>query len=210
MICIATALQTYIYKIDLTFGENSKLVGKTNKIFLWLERYLKKLAPCLLCIFKKKKKFHPKVPQLTRIRCAKSSRLFFQNCPIFQYRILSKLYGNILSYNLLYTNTPTPQKKTKRQDCHLTCKWPKKHITCKNNLISKNVQTILPYMMYTWKFLLICRNTLQLARRLFNCQRFTCGTEAINQIKESNYCYSKAIPSTNLDEKREMNNSMTH
>ena len=34
MICIATALQTYIYKIDLTFGENSKLVGKTNKIFL--------------------------------------------------------------------------------------------------------------------------------------------------------------------------------
>ena len=111
MICIATALQTYIYKIDLTFGENSKLVGKTNKIFLWLERYLKRLAPCLLCIFKKN--FHPKVPQLTRIRCAKSSRLFFQNCPIFQYRILSKLYGNILSYNLLYTNTPTPQKRQK-------------------------------------------------------------------------------------------------
>jgi hypothetical protein len=46
---------------------------------------------------------------------------------------------------------------------------------------SQNVQTILPYMMYTWKFLLICRNRLQLARQLFNCQRFTCGTEAIRK-----------------------------
>jgi len=123
---------------------------------------------------------HPKAPQLTRISCAKSSWLFFQNCPIFSKEFFGN-YGNILSYHLLYSNTPTPQKKTKRQDCHWTYKWPKKHITCKNNLISKNVQTILPYMMYTWKFLLICRNRLQLARQLFNCQRFTCGTEAIRK-----------------------------